>query len=45
VNRDALLAWLDAKAVGRDPIITATYQGLAARIRRGDFDDDREEVT
>ena len=36
LDRDALLAWLDQRALG--PVATAVYHGLAQRIRRGEFD-------
>ena len=40
----ALLRWLDERAsVTRSPLVGAVYAGLADRIRRGDFDEHRED--
>lgn len=36
LDRDRLLAWLDARALGQ--VATAVYHGFADRIRRGEFD-------
>lgn len=39
VDKGALLAWLSKRATSSEPLIVAVYQGLADRIRRGDFDE------
>lgn len=39
VDMGALLAWIDKRAKHSEPLIVAVYQGLADRIRRGDFDE------
>jgi len=42
IDRTKLLAWLDARAEpDRKPLVGAIYAGLAERLRRGEFDDDR----
>lgn len=38
IDRAALLAWLDDLADQKPLVVAATLEGLAARIRRGDFD-------
>lgn len=38
IGADALLAWLDEHAGRGASVPAAVYEGLAARIRRGDFD-------
>ncbi|GAA1769763.1 hypothetical protein [Agromyces humatus] len=39
LDRAAILAWLDERAVSVGFVPTAVYLGLADRIRRGDFDE------
>jgi len=42
IDRIKLLAWLYARATpDRVPLVGSIYAGLAERLRRGDFDDDR----
>ena len=44
IDREALLAWLDSAAEQRrNPLVQAIYEGLAGRIRCGDFDMREEE--
>lgn len=46
LSREALLAFLDQKAKERGTkdtsglVITSVYEGLASRIRSGEFDDE-----
>lgn len=38
IDAEKLLAWLESKAGAKSPLAGAIYQGLAARVRRGEFD-------
>jgi hypothetical protein len=40
VDKARLLAWLTGKTTARSALVASVYQGLADRIRRGDFDED-----
>ena len=40
IDKGRLLSWLDARAGGL--VAQSVYQGLATRIRRGDFDAEEE---
>lgn len=48
LDREALLAFLDAKANARGVdttsglVITSIYEGLASRIRSGEFDEEKD---
>lgn len=44
IDRDALLAWLAHRAQTENAVHGAIYDGLIARVKRGDFDE-QEEVT
>jgi len=42
IDKKKLLTWLDARAEpDRVPLVGAIYAGLAERLRRGEFDEDR----
>lgn len=43
IDRARLLAWLVEKAKARDVVVGAVYQGLADRVRRGEFDEREED--
>jgi hypothetical protein len=40
VDKGALLAWLGARAQTEGPVPGAIYDGLIARVKRGDFDEE-----
>lgn len=40
MDKARLLAWLLERAKTEQPIAGAIYEGLAARVRRGDFDEE-----
>lgn len=42
IDREKLLAWLEVNAQRKSPLAGAIYQGLAARVRRGEFDTEVE---
>ena len=44
IDKYALLGWLDerGKTMG-NLVVGVIYTGLAARIRRGDFDEDKDD--
>ncbi|WP_382307331.1 hypothetical protein [Herbiconiux sp. UC225_62] len=42
VNKDALLAWLGRCAQTEGAVVGAIYDGLIARVKRGDFDEKEE---
>lgn len=41
IDRERLEAWLEGRAAGTgSAIAAAVYEGLLARVRRGDFDEE-----
>lgn len=42
VNKETLIAWLTERSAARSPLVASVYQGLADRVRRGDFDEEVE---
>jgi len=42
LDRPKLLAWLLSKKGHRNPLTGAIYDGMRARIERGDFDTEQE---
>ena len=42
LDRAALVAWLRTRSNHRTPLVASLYDGLAARLERGDFDTTEE---
>lgn len=42
IDRERLISWLHDRANARSALVGAVYAGLADRIERGDFDNNRE---
>lgn len=39
IDEAKLLAWLTERTTARSPLVASVYQGLADRVRRGDFEE------
>lgn len=42
LDRAGLMAWLRTRSNHRTPLVASIYDGLAARLERGDFDTTEE---
>ncbi|WP_291053673.1 hypothetical protein [Herbiconiux sp.] len=40
VDKAALLEWLGRRAQTEGPVVGAIYDGMIARVKRGDFDEE-----
>ena len=38
IDLDKLITWLSDRGKSRNAVVSAIYLGLAARLKRGDFD-------